>query len=525
MTEQKNVQNSLTHKHTRPSKLAPGQKAIAIALLAAMLSGGALPAAAHAATTAPITTSANALLAQSSLQTTAVASLPMSQANAIAHLVDKGVLQGYGNNDIRPNNLVTNAELIKMVLLALELDNEPSSQSTGRNWYDAYMTLAIGHGLLAASDNASPNAPADIQTMTSMIAKALQRDAKSIAYWMEQLSISGAGGVTRGDTAELLATAEQSIRSENARIVSIKALNIMTFEVQFDAPLTIDDETTAAASANFKFSGSLQLVNQPRLKTGSYATYIVPVQTMKDAAYSLDYKGQTFDITASDVRIPLREVRQVTADTIEASSLREEGVIDYGYIISAYAGGRGANAAILDEANRLNGKPVTIISSLATRKATLTPAGGAPIEVSYVGFTQSTDGKQEPKFRLPQGTTLQPGVRYELTSDWFDIEHASFVASAFEPLTIAAVDAVNETTLSVKLDVDPGDELFAYRSIQLNGSDGSTLTAQYKVQTRKGVEGTFELQNGGKLVTGVEYEVIPVGSWTITDDVTFVFEG
>lgn len=511
----KNIKNgSATHKNT---KITAGQKAIAIALLAAILGGGALPASDAAAAGAP--------LAKTSAQKAAVTALAESHSDAIARLIDKGVLQGYGNGDMRPGKPVTNAELIKMVLLALELDDEPASQTAGQSWYEAYYASAIGHGLVASSDGLSPNDPADLQAMAAMIAKALQRDAKSVSYWMEQLSITGSDGVTRGETAELLVAAEKAIRSADAKIVSIKALNVMTLEVEFDAPLTIEDETTATASANFKFSGDLKLVNQPRLKTGSYATYIVPVQTMTDESYSLDYKGQAFEIAASAVKIPLNEVRQVTADTVEATSSREDGVIDYGYIISAYAGGRGANAAILDETNRLNGKPMTIISSLATRKATLTPEGGEPITVSYVGFTQSTDGKQEPKFRLPQGTMLQPGVRYELSSDWFDIDNASFVASAFEPLSIASVSATNDTTLSVKLDADPGDELFAYRSVQLNGSDGSALTAQYKVQTRKGAEGTFELQNGGKLAVGVEYEVVPVGAWAVADDIRFVYEG
>lgn len=100
------------------------------------------------------------------------------------------------------------------------------------------------------------------------------------------------------------------------------------------------------------------------------------------------------------------------------------------------------------------------------------------------------------------------------------MKEASFVAAAIAPLTISGVEAVNETTLNVTLAEDPGDELFAYRSIQLKGSDGSTLTAQFKVQTRKGAVGVFELQNGGKLVPGVTYEVMPVGTWATADEIS-----
>jgi hypothetical protein len=497
-------------------KNATNQKAIAIALISALLGGGSL---------LPVQASANSAAPAPLVQSLNNVKLDAAYSDAIERLIEKGVLQGYGNGDIRPNNNVSNAELIKMVLLALEVEAEPASQGSGARWYDAYIASAVEHGLLAGADELVPNDSATTSSLTGLIAKALQRDAKSVAYWMEQLSINSADGLTRGETAALLVSAEQGIRSADAEIVSVKALNRITLEVTFDAPLALEDETTAAASENFKFDGDLGLVNQPRLKTGSFATYIVPVKTMTEDSYSLSYKGkQSFEIDSNHDLLVLNNVRQVTADTIEAVSSREDGIIDYGYMISAYAGGRGANAVILDEENRLNGKPMSIISSLATRKATLTPEAGEPIEVSYVGFTQSTDGKQEPKFRLPQGQTLKSAVRYTLTSDWFELKENEFVASEFQPLTIASAEAQDEKTLLVTLSEDPGDELFAYRSVQLKGADGSVLTAQYKVQTRKGATGTFEIQNDGKLTAGVAYEVVPVGNWSVSEQVTVTLD-
>ena len=76
-------------------------------------------------------------------------------------------------------------------------------------------------------------------------------------------------------------------------------------------------------------------------------------------------------------------------------------------------------------------------------EVTITPAGGQPIVAKYVPFTQSTDGKQEPKFRLPEGQTLTPGVTYTVTSDWAQIANPSFVAESYAPLNIRTRECAN----------------------------------------------------------------------------------
>ncbi|MCM3784992.1 S-layer homology domain-containing protein [Neobacillus mesonae] len=483
------------------------QKAAILGLSTIIAGGALLPFQANAASLPPAANRQQAAEVNSSQQ-------------AIQQLIDKGVLHGYANGQMMANQLVTNAELVKMVVLALELTPSSQPSQPGDKWYDRYVNTAVDQGLIDSASDFLPNEAADGTVMASMTAKALERDIKSVQYWMEQLQLDGSR-VTRGDAASLLVQAEKAIRSSSAEIVSIKALNQITFEVTFNQPMTLEDEATAAAQANFNFDRNLQLVNQPRLKTGSVATYIVPVQTMEaGTTYTLQYKGeQTFEVTASDEKIRLSSTRQVAQDTFEVDSFRENGVIDYGYLISAYSGGRGANAIVLDENNEWNGNPIQVISSLATRQATLTPEGGEPMTVNYVGFTQSTDGKQEPKFRLPQGSSLEPGVTYTVSSDWFTLQNDTFVASSIPPLEIASVSQTDEVTLNVELTADPGDELFAYRSIQLEGSDGTTLTAQYKVQTRSGATGVFELQNGAKLVSGVSYSVSPVGNWATAEEI------
>ncbi|MCM3749388.1 S-layer homology domain-containing protein [Paenibacillus pasadenensis] len=489
------------------------KQTVAVAVLGTMIGGAVLlPGQAQAQTPAqPAAQPISASLGQAPLL-----NFTEQIEQAINQLVNQLVLSGYADGQMRADKQVSNAELLKMVVLSLKLEPADTEKNNRSRWYTPYVETAVKHGLIENTDQFQPNQPAAAADAAVMIAKALQRDVKSVQYWMNGFGIGGQT-MTRGETAQLLLLSQKAIRSANAEITSIKALNKITLEVTFTSPLVLADEATDKANANFAFSNNLKLVNQPRLKTGSISTYIVPVQTMTEGmVYTTNYKGKDqHSVTASSETIRLNEVRQVTADTFEVDSFREDGVIDYGYLISAYSGGRGANAAVLDENNRVNGQPMQVIPSLAQRQATLTPENGQPITVSYVGFTQSTDGKQEPKFRLPAGTTLQPGVKYTVTSDWFVLENNTFTAQAIAPLTIASVEKADSSVLNVTLSEDPGDELFAYRSIQLKGSDGTTLTAQYKVQTRKGATGVFELQNNGKLAAGVEYEVVPLGSWAV----------
>ncbi|MDQ1914498.1 S-layer homology domain-containing protein [Paenibacillus sp. GD4] len=441
---------------------------------------------------------------------------------AIREMVQLGVLHGYEDQSMKPEKPVTQAELAKMIVLSLQLQAEGSvlkNQEHRNKWYTSYVNTAVASGILV-EEKLQPNQPVASDEFAAALAKALQRDVLSIKHWMKGI-VTGQNHVTRGEASQILLLARKAVRSQEAQVVSVKALNAITLEVTFSAPLTLNDESIEESAKNFVFDGGLTIVNQPRLKTGALQTYIVPVTTMSaNTSYTLSYKGkQQHTFVSSDEKIRMNTVRQVTSDTFEVESLREEGVVDYGYIISAYAGGRGKDAFILDENNSYDGQPFQIISSLRNRTATLTPEGGTPITVNYVGFTQSTDGKQEPKFRLPGGAALTPGVKYTVTSDWFELKSGSFIAEEIAPLSIASASQVDGKTIHVQLSEDPQDELFAFRSVKLIGSDQSEVTAQYRLQSRKGAVGVFDIQNGGQLAPGVSYTVAPVGAWAVAKNV------
>lgn len=449
----------------------------------------------------------------------------MNLESAMRQLALQGVVHGYKDGTMKSEKQINQAEFAKMIVLAFGLkaditDGKGLDENDSKKWYYSYVNTLLALGIFEKeSSKFHPNAPVTHEDLAKIVAKALQRDVMSVNYWMKEF-ISQKKHATRGETGQLLLISQKSIRSDAAKMLEIKPLNKITLEVKFSSPLTLNDESIDVSAKNFMFDNGLTIVNQPRLKTGSLSTYIIPTTTQDaETSYTLTYKGDKIaTFKGSEEKINMTSARQISYDTFEIESLKKDGVVDYGYIISAYSGGRGANAFILDEHNTYNGQPFQIISSLRNRSVMITPEGGQPMVANYLGFTQSTDGKQEPKFRLPQGATLLPGVKYTVSSDWTSISQASFVAEEIAPLKISAVSQVDDTKVAVTLSEDPMDELFAFRQVKLISSDGKELTAQYELQSRKGVVGTFVIQGGGKLTSGTTYKIQPVGQWAIWED-------
>lgn len=475
---------------------------LATLMLATVLGATSLPFAAHNAQAA-----ATPLTAQEIQQ-------------AVNELSQLRVMQGYQDRSMGVHNQVTRAELAKMVVLTFGLQGKADDSTSftdvnPRAWYYQYATKLVGEDIMQAKDGRfDPNGTVTDAELVQIVSKALKRDVKSVNYWMERF-YSANSNVTRGEAAYLLGTAHKAIPSAKAKITSVRSLNAITLIVTFDAPLTAENEVFAKAKEDFVFNDGLTLTNLPRLKTGSIATYIVPTSVQKaGTTYNLAYRGQNAGtFVGNATKLDMTEARQIANDTFEIKALKENGVVDYGYIISAYSGGRGADAFILDENNSADGKTYQIISSGQARQVTITPEGGQPIVARYVPFTQSTDGKQEPKFRLPEGQMLTPGVTYTVTSDWAQIASSTFVAKEIAPLEITEAEAISDTSITVTLAEDPRDELFSGRSVELTSADGKKQIATYKYSSRKGAVGVFDLTQDGKLTEGTTYTVTPVGDW------------
>lgn len=70
--------------------------------------------------------------------------------DAIHNMVELGIVNGYPNGDFRPDNQVTRAEFIKMVVEAIELSVR--EQRSGEQWYDRYVRAAVTEGIHRTED-------------------------------------------------------------------------------------------------------------------------------------------------------------------------------------------------------------------------------------------------------------------------------------------------------------------------------------------------------------------------------------
>ncbi|MGE5704642.1 MAG: hypothetical protein ACM32O_19100 [Clostridia bacterium] len=337
-------------------------------------------------------------------------------------------------------------------------------------------------------------------------------------------AVLGTGVAVPYNVLNTKAAIAQAATIEQAQVTQMKGLNPITMEITFSQPLPQEEIALDQAQKNFVFDHGLTIRNIPQLKTGTTSTYIVPTTPQQAGiTYTLTYKGEENGIVSANTeKIALRSAQQVAMDTIEVESRLQDQVTDYENVIAAQVGKRNGLDFVLDQNNQYKGKTYQIVPSLRAAQVTITPENGTPIIATYVPWTQATDGRQAPKFRLQAGESLKPGVQYTVTSEWATFRDAKFTAKQVAPLTIRSVKDTSPTTVEVTLAKDPKDELFASRRVELTAADGTKLTAQYKVTTRKGAVGVFEIVDGGKLASGTPYTVTPVGNWATARNVSFV---
>ncbi|MCZ8514566.1 S-layer homology domain-containing protein [Paenibacillus filicis] len=445
---------------------------------------------------------------------------------ALSELITRDIFSGYEDGTIRPNRTMTRAEWSKVLVLAFEVPAPASAaalkDAAASEWFFSYAEALVGSGAVtAANGEFLPNAPATQEYIVNSIAKLVNKKLIVVQGWAANGYVAGQA-VTRAEAASWLQKALQNKPLANAQVTAVKALNPITLEVKFSAPLATADLNLDQAKKNFVFDNGMELSNVPQLKSGTRTTYIVPVTTQKlGTKYALTYKGSaagTFEAVSN--KLALSSIRQIAYDTVEIDSIRSNGVIDYEDIVEADIGSRNGLELTLDDSYSSGGKHYEVISSLRGKQVQLKPDNGPAITATYVPFTQATDGRQAPKFRLASGESLKPGTTYKVTADWATIASDSFKAAEAAALTIQSAAQLNETSVQLTLAQDPKDELFAGRSVTLKVADGTTLTATYRFTSRNGAAGTFDLANNGKLASGTAYQVTPVGNWAAAANVT-----
>lgn len=117
---------------------------------------------------------------------------------SIRYLYSKGIVNGKSEGVFAPDDVVTRAELVKMLAVALELKNtgavtESFADVADDAWYADYVYAAVDHGLVQGNGNGlfNPEAPVSRQDAATVIYRAVKnKDMVQKAYFEDYESIS-----------------------------------------------------------------------------------------------------------------------------------------------------------------------------------------------------------------------------------------------------------------------------------------------------------------------------------------------
>ncbi|MEK3901305.1 S-layer homology domain-containing protein [Paenibacillus sp. FSL R7-0179] len=131
-----------------------------------------------------------------------VASVQAWAGRQISVVAAKGAIEGVGNGNFAPKNNVTRAEFAKMLIRALNLENNSAKQSFGdvssTAWYAPYVAVAAEKGIITGRSAAQfdPNATITRAEMATMIARAVKSQKPEAATNASSLSkFSDAGKI------------------------------------------------------------------------------------------------------------------------------------------------------------------------------------------------------------------------------------------------------------------------------------------------------------------------------------------
>lgn len=131
-----------------------------------------------------------------------VASVQAWAGRQISVVAAKGAIEGVGNGNFAPKSNVTRAEFAKMLIRALNLENNSAKQSFGdvssTAWYAPYVAVAAEKGIITGRSAAQfdPSATITRAEMATMIARAVKSQKPDAATSVSSLSqFSDAGKI------------------------------------------------------------------------------------------------------------------------------------------------------------------------------------------------------------------------------------------------------------------------------------------------------------------------------------------
>lgn len=160
--------------------------------------------------------------------------------DAINGLAAKGIVNGKSSDSFAPNDSVTRAEFIKMLMSALELNSDAFRTSSFGDvstdaWYFVSVETAYNLGIVTGADGRfNPNAEITRQDMAVMLVRAAQvsgktfadgqsknfADASSIApYARDAVDTLSKAGVINGISETEFAPCETATRAQAAKLL------------------------------------------------------------------------------------------------------------------------------------------------------------------------------------------------------------------------------------------------------------------------------------------------------------------
>lgn len=155
---------------------------------------------------------------------------------AIKYLADRGVINGRGDGSFAPNDYVTRAELVKLLICAFNIDLQTAEAVFADvnigDWYAAYVTTAFKKGIVNGLTEASfaPNEPVTRQDLCVMAARLAQNaesagtlsfadNAEIADYARSAILYMTANGIVNGMDNNRFCPTECATRAQAAKIL------------------------------------------------------------------------------------------------------------------------------------------------------------------------------------------------------------------------------------------------------------------------------------------------------------------
>ena len=163
-------------------------------------------------------------------------------AEYIKYAAENGIMTGGGDGTFRPNNAVTRAEFLKILIVSLKLSG--SAEQTGAfadvpegSWFEGYVNTGVGLGIVNGTSETefSPNAPVTRQDAAVMILRAVSAaelklhtdggapeftDSADISdYASEAVAELSSSGVINGYEDGSFRPGNSLLRSETAKVI------------------------------------------------------------------------------------------------------------------------------------------------------------------------------------------------------------------------------------------------------------------------------------------------------------------